>query len=811
MRVEMFLLGVLMWQTLSLDLSRAAESEIDFDHQIVPIVRKHCASCHAGAKKQGGLSFNTRADLLAGGESGPVVVPGKSQASELHKRITTADADLRMPPEGPRVSQEEVKLLDRWIDTGLPWTAGFSFQRAAYEPPLRPRQVTLPLAQNGREHPLDRILDAYLSEHQLARPEAIDDAAFLRRASLDLVGLLPEPERLEAFLNDTAGNKRAKLVASLLADDMAYAEHWLTFWNDLLRNDYAGTGFITGGRKQISRWLYGSLVTNKPYDQFVRELVAPPSDESRGFGDGIRWRGEVSAGQSVEIQFAQSVGQVFLGINLKCASCHDSFIDRWKLTDAYSLAAIYSSRPLEIHRCDKPIGEQAAPAWLFPELGQIEAKAPPADRLNQLARLLTSPDNGRLARTIVNRLWHRLMGRGIVHPTDAMQTEPWSADLLDYLAADFVAHGYDLKHSLALIATSQAYQSRVQVVTRETDDRGYVYAGPRAKRMTAEQFVDAVWQLTGAAPTRFDAPVFRGAPRKIPSGTRAAGNRWIWSSADSSQAAAGETVVFRKRFELHKSPTLAIAMISCDNSHTLYVNGQLVEERSDWEQPEPALLTPRLKTGANEIVIVARNGGTGPNPAGLFCEARLLEGDELTLKLAADESWEWTREKPDRKGRFAKEPADWQPAAIVTHPERWNDRLGARIEQGFEQAGRTSKSMVRAALLKNDFLMRSLGRPHREQIVSMRPEELSMLEAVDLSNGQILSNTLTTGAKNLCKKEWRDSDELVDWLYRFALSRPPTADERAAIAAELGEKLTEKNVQDVLWAVLMLPEFQFIR
>ena len=159
---------------------------------------------------------------------------------------------------------------------------------------------------------------------------------------MDLTGLLPESSKLDSFLADARPIVAQTLVDRLLADDEAYAEHWLTFWNDLLRNDYGGTGFITSGRKQISGWLYESLLTNKPYDRFVRELIAPPTDESRGFIDGIKWRGEVSAGQTVEIQFAQSVSQSLLGINLKCASCHDSFVDRWKLDEAYGLAAIYS-------------------------------------------------------------------------------------------------------------------------------------------------------------------------------------------------------------------------------------------------------------------------------------------------------------------------------------------------------------------------------------------------------------------------------------------------------------------------------------
>ena len=108
----------------------------------------------------------------------------------------------------------------------------------------------------GRTSPVDRIVDACFSDTQQSRPEAISDAAFLRRVSLDITGLLPEPEVLEAFLNDTRSDKRERMIDELLDNDVAYTEHWLTFWNDLLRNDYSGTGFITGGRKQITSWLY---------------------------------------------------------------------------------------------------------------------------------------------------------------------------------------------------------------------------------------------------------------------------------------------------------------------------------------------------------------------------------------------------------------------------------------------------------------------------------------------------------------------------------------------------------------------------
>ncbi len=122
----------------------------------------------------------------------------------------------------------------------------------------------------------------------------------------------------------------------------------------------------------------------------MREFI-PPNKESAGFINGIKWRGEVNASQSLEIQFSQNVSQVFLGINMKCASCHDSFIDRWTLSESYNLAAIYSNTPLELNRCDKPTGKMATPKWIFPELGVVDPKAPKAERLKQLSRVLTQP------------------------------------------------------------------------------------------------------------------------------------------------------------------------------------------------------------------------------------------------------------------------------------------------------------------------------------------------------------------------------------------------------------------------------------
>jgi hypothetical protein len=615
-------------------------AKIDFVHDIAPIIKARCAECHTNGKYKGSLSLETRETVL----KAKVVVPGKSAASELVKRITSDDPEERMPPKGKPLSAKEIGLIKTWIDQGLAWESGFTFKTNTYLAPLKPRRPDVPPSRPGREHPIDRILDRYFTKRTPPvagiLDAAADDGAFIRRVFLDVIGLLPTPAEVDAFANDPAPDKRNKLARGVLADRRAYAEHWLTFWNDLLRNDYVGTGYIDGGRKQISAWLYRSLLENKPYDRFVRELISPSAD-SEGFIQGINWRGNVNASQVREVQFSQNVSLAFFGVNMKCASCHDSFIDNWKLADAYGLAAVIADRPLEIHRCDKKTGKIAAPRFLWPELGAIDANLARAKRLEQLARLVTHPDNGRFTRTIANRIWQRLMGRGLVQPVDIMANRPWSEDLLDYLAVYLADNNYDLKKLIEHIITSRAYQARTGTVANEIPGEQYVFRGPEVKRMTAEQLVDTIWQVTGTAPAKAEAPV------------------------------------------------------------------------------------------------------------------------------------------------------SLQPFESTTPKER---------------------RFVRAALVHCDALMRSLGRPNREQVVTTRPDVLTTLQALDLSNGEILTNLVDRGAVNLVKDHGKDSPEtFIKWIYRQALCRRPTSQEMAAAQQMLGMSATTESVADLLWCVFMLPEYQLIR
>jgi hypothetical protein len=785
-----------------------AAAEIDFAHQVVPILKEYCAECHGGTEAKGSFSINSRALFLDKDNA----IPGDPEGSLFIELIEDPDPDYQMPPEKkPRVPAAQVAILRRWVEQGLPWEPGFSFAEGGYEPPLKPRLPELPAPAPGRPNPIDRLIDHYLAARQLPTPDPIDDSTFLRRAHLDLIGLLPSPAEVSAFLADPSPDRRQNLVSSLLDREIDYADHWLTFWNDLLRNDYDGTGFITGGRTQISGWLYHALRTNRPFDQMVSELVAPPSQESAGFINGIQWRGEVSAGQTLPIQFAQSVSQSFLGINMKCASCHDSFIDRWTLDEAYGLAAIYSDKPLEIHRCDIPAGRTATAAWLFPEIGQVDPDAPKDQRLSQLASLMTHPDNGRVTRTIANRLWGQLMGRGIVHPLDAMQTEPWHEDLLDFLAADLQQNGYDLKHTIALITSSAAYQSRAsQAADTAADTATYTYAGPATRRLTAEQFTDAIWQITGTAPPKFDAPIDRLTMDPQLADQLQRTSTWIWgpSAADGKVPNGGDQILLRKKFPLSKPLASAALIATADNIFSLHINGKPVLSGDNWEQPGTASLTGTLADGDNELVFLATNSGTEPSPAGAFCLISLRFTDGTTELIATDASWQVSQEFPQDLDLTAPLPdgLKWLAATPVSHPA-WTQKTSPSIATFL--AG--SPPMTRASLVKADFLMRSLGRPNRDQIVTSRPNELTTLEAIDLSNDASLASSLQRGAEHLLAQALPSTTDLLDHLYLATLSRHPSPEELAIFAELWPDKPSTPEIADALWALVMSPEFLLLR
>jgi hypothetical protein len=684
-------------------------------------------------------------------------------------------------------------------------------------------------------NPIDRFLHGYFAEHKVAVREPVSDRVFARRASFDLVGMPPSPAELAAFETDARPDKRDRFVEKLLADQPAYTAHWLTFWNDLLRNAYHGTGFIDGGRKQITGWLYAALYENRPYDRFVHELVSPVvGSGSEGFTYGIKWRGTVNESQRREIQAAQSVGQVFLGTNLKCASCHDSFVNHWKLIDAYALASVFADGPLELHRCDQPTGVPSTVGFLYPQLGSIDPQASRADRARQLADLLIHAENGRLARTIVNRLWAKLFGRGLVEPLDNMDAEPWHQDLLDFLASDLAEHGFDLKHTLRLLATSRAYQLPGVGLDRDVlSSESFVFRGPFVKRLSAEQFVDTVvaltstWPEADAASMKVDgrgqggqlgaiAPALaEGPPKPALAGPPLQKAKWLWSSPGAREAAPPQTIYLRRVWMLDARPARGIATFTADNSFELFINGKSVGKSDNWNAPLQIDVTEALAAGKNVIGLKAANGGTSPNPAGAIGEIVALSADgKPAATFSTDDAWVVSETAAEEWLKADFDASSWKSAAVLGDAgvAPWN--VAAIVERGL--AGPASAAQlppgfrVRAALLPLDALQSALGRPNREQVVSARDTAPTMLQALELTNGTLLGQHVQRGAAYWHKQAANDSQTLIDQIYQTALSRPPTDTERRLAAGIIGGPPTPEGLEDFLWTICMLPEFQLV-
>ena len=783
--------------------------------QVRQIFAHTCYRCHSSDKQEGDLRLDSQEGVMRGGEGGRVVLPGNAAESEIIRRLRLpASHEDAMPEEGDPLAEEEVALIELWINEGAPW-ADEELQ-VFFEAALALSKPDVP--DGPEDNPVDRFVSAYFAEHDLAWPEPASDRVFVRRAYLDLIGLLPEPDEVDAFLADQAPNKRERLVDSLLARDEAYAQHWLSFWNDLLRNDYSGTGFITGGRKQITEWLYDALLTNRSYDTMVRTLLNP-DDDTEGFIKGIEWRGAVNASQTTEMQAAQNVSQALLGLNLKCASCHNSFVSNWTLDEAYAFAEVFSDTTLEIYRCDEPTGRTAEAGFLYPELGQIDGSFPVSERLVQLADIMVQPGNGRLYRTIVNRLWAQIMGRGIIESVDEMDNAPWSQPLLDWLASDLIENGYDLKHVIRTIATSRTHSLPSVGLESAGDvtDEAFVFEGPLRKRLTAEQFADALSQTV--------APVY--AAVAFDPYNRSVLADWIWYPASqNSRNSLPEpgTYYFRHRFSLPTTKEIAAAemLVTADHAFRLYLNGRLAGERNDWRDVGRFDVAGRLQAGANIIAVEAENEGTIPNPAGLLLSLKIIfaDGAEQTVTTfgtgsrnpaEGENRGEWTStNSPPGEGwqTLAYDDQTWPTA-------RWfgsyadNDYWGRLLAFSHEQTG-DKVPFARASLVELDPFLKALGRPDREIVTTSRSDEATLLQALELTNGAFLDEVLTRGAVRWHEQCDGDPARIVHHLYRQAFGRAPTSEEKKVALEALGPEPEPKAIEDLLWAVVLLPEYQLV-
>ena len=433
----------------------------------VSVLQKHCVRCH-GKKNKGDLKLDTRMGALHGGESGKAaIVPGHPNESEILLRIEIDDVDDRMPPKGERLSEYEVSSLKKWIENGADWAT------AAQSVKLPPR---------------------------------LDDAAFLRRLSLDTIGIFPTANEIHEFYLDTSEDRIERRVKAWLQHPR-HADHWTSYWQDVLAENPRLVKGKLNNTGPFRWWIYEALRDKLPFDQFVSELVALGGSPLEGGASGFKVATENDVPAAAK---AHVIATAFLGTEMKCARCHDAPYHQSKQKDLFALAAMFEGKALKVpisssvpNTFFKRIGDRESkvkvtldsgtpvkPAWPF---GSLSGKGP-EDPRERLAWELTRPENRRFAQVIVNRVWKRYFGQGFVEPaSDWEGNEPSHPELLDYLARDFVAYGYDIDRLSTLILTSEAY--RREATLDATEER--FFEAPMKRRLSAEQLVDSLFAATG--------------------------------------------------------------------------------------------------------------------------------------------------------------------------------------------------------------------------------------------------------------------------------------------------------------------------
>lgn len=415
-------------------------------------------------------------------------VTGMAVYSSNDETVLKVDARGRVSPQG---ATGDAAIMIRYAGQFAAAVFGATTlpARAASDPP---------------SHLVDREIYAKLRDLNIGPSPVCSDEEFIRRLYLDLLGVLPSSGEVRQFLRSQDPAKRAALIDAVL-ERPEYADLQALIWADRLRSDVRF--HRVGGVRSYLGWLREEFAANRPLDKFARALLTARGPNFAN-GEANYWGNYDKISTPVEV--AIQTGQVFLGVRVGCAQCHNHPFEKWTQSDFYSLAAVFSqvvefgtknAQEFEL-RIDPnravihPVSKQAAlPKALG---GPVLDTEPGVDRRIAFADWLTAKDNPFFARAVANLIWKNMMGRGIVDPVDDFRetNPPTHPKLLDALARELAEHRFDQKHLIRLIANSRAYQhASAADETNRLDFKYYARAYPR--RLPAEVYLDAIAQVTG--------------------------------------------------------------------------------------------------------------------------------------------------------------------------------------------------------------------------------------------------------------------------------------------------------------------------
>jgi len=784
----------------------------DFKEEIQPILELNCVRCHNEDKVKGGLRMDTYEKIMVGGDTADAIVPGKPEKSELLIRVHLRPIDEGvMPDEGQMLKNEDLKLLDAWVKAGAKWPKGVTLTERK---PPKPKRVAMPSKAPDSVHEAAEMLDDLMKRENansdVITTETINDAAFLRRATVDLVGRIPTMKEVREY-EKWGTDRRAKLVDKL-SNHPRFADRWTIFMSDMLRI----RSNVTGGN-QLLAYIHGSIEQEKPYDEVVRELIS-----ASGRANSNPAVGYILGDDAAPMELAAATSQIFMGVRIGCAQCHDHPFDDWAQEDFYDLAAFFGkTKQVRSRRQNGSVytteGDEMTVLWPPEDKADAEDRKPVKPKFPfQVNHFDKKPEYiKRYEATKLVRKKKSAKDNGSAD-LDALldAVEPNVGRPSDPVLKEAKEESRKLDVHGELYRASEL---RKQLADLITDPRNDYFARAFVNRVWAELigrgFVEPLDNFSDYNGMHHPSTLDFLAREFIASGYNFRTLVRIITLSDvyrRSTLSADTSLALREKSEKNFAAAPMRRMLG----EVLYDSVVIAGHLENYKWPKGA----NNKEVTREIRVATGEYTMMKNDAPAMMEEKKMamrdDGYDLESSLKIDfnsilSSKEQTELISMRKESDEKIKAAEMAAMQMEQNRRVMKYKTETITETVDDNPRFDSAMRMATPAPPAHFLRVFGQPSRVGLGEFRDDASSLRQQLMMLNGRITHEASRVGPMEpISKILKKDQDLAIDWAYQEILTRLPSAEEKADARVIVNN--TAEGMADLRWALLNSNEFRFI-
>ena len=758
--------------------------------------------------------MDTHEKLMEGGDTADAIVPGNPEKSELLVRVHLRPIDEGiMPDEGQMLKHEELVLLDEWVKAGAEWPKGVTLTERK---PVKPKRVAMPTKTPESNFEAAEMLDDLLKRENadtgVVTTGTIDDTAFLRRATIDLIGRIPNMKELREF-EKWGTDRRIKLIDKL-SNHPRFADRWTIFMSDMLRI----RSNVTGGN-QLLAYIHGSIDQEKPYDEVVRELIS-----ASGRANSNPAVGYILGDDAAPMELAAATSQIFMGVRIGCAQCHDHPFDDWAQEDFYDLAAFFGkTKQVQSRRQNGSIytteGDKMTVLWPPEDKAEPEKRKPVEPKFPfQVNDFKSKPEYIKRFEAIKVIREKKITKDDGSASLDALldAVEPNVGRPSDPVLEEAK------KESRKLDVHGELYRAselRKQLADLITDPRNDYFARAFVNRVWAELigrgFVEPLDNFSDYNGIHHPSTLDFLAQEFIASGYDFRTLIRIITLSDAyrrSALPADTPLKLREKSEKNFSAAPSRRMIGEVLYDSIVVAGHL----KDFKWPKGANnkeVSREIQVATGEYTMVKTEGAT--KPAMMEEKAAMRnDGYDLESSLKIDfgsilSSGEQTELISMRKMSDEQIKAKEMAAMKMEEERKVMKYKTETITETIDDNPRFDSAMRMATPAPPSHFLRVFGQPSRTGLGEFRDEASSLRQQLMMLNGRMTHEASRVGSlEPLHRLLKKDQDLAIDWAYQEILTRLPTSEEKADSRAIVND--SADGMADLRWALLNSNEFRFI-